>query len=69
MAHVSLGFIHNIYDWQWEAAESEYGRALELNPGLAEACHLYGILLAVLGQFVRAARLLTKARSKKIRQR
>jgi TolB-like protein/tetratricopeptide (TPR) repeat protein len=62
LAHVSLGFIHNICDWQWGAAESAYRRALELNPGLAEAYHLYGILLAVLGRFDRASTVFTKAR-------
>ena len=31
--HHALGIVLNYYDWDWEGAEQEYRRALELNPG------------------------------------
>ncbi|MEJ2719981.1 MAG: protein kinase [bacterium] len=31
-AHASLGAVHTFYDWDWEAAEREFIRALELVP-------------------------------------
>lgn len=46
-AHLSLGWILQLYDWQWESAEAEFDRALALNPSFAEAWHLKGISLAV----------------------
>jgi serine/threonine-protein kinase len=32
-AHIALGFIQYIYDWDWDAAEASYRRALGLRPG------------------------------------
>ncbi|HJZ78619.1 MAG TPA: tetratricopeptide repeat protein [Vicinamibacterales bacterium] len=43
LAHASLGFIHATYDWEWQNAEREFVRALELNPGDADARHWYAI--------------------------
>ncbi|GAF74993.1 unnamed protein product, partial [marine sediment metagenome] len=40
-AHVSLGLIKRRYDYDWVAAEREYKRALELNPGHAIAHYNY----------------------------
>ena len=36
-AHSSLGFIHTIFDWDWESASREFERALELNPNYSPA--------------------------------
>ncbi len=36
-AHTSLGWVLFIYDWDWEAANREFRRALELNPRYATA--------------------------------
>ncbi len=47
LAHLSLGWVLQIYDWQWEAALAELGLALEVNPSFAEAWHLKGIFLAL----------------------
>jgi TolB-like protein/Flp pilus assembly protein TadD len=48
--HVVLAWIHMIYDWQWEAAEREVQRALELNPGSVDAYHALGFVYAVTGR-------------------
>jgi serine/threonine protein kinase/Tfp pilus assembly protein PilF len=50
-AHTSLGLvlIHN--EWDWERAESEFKRAIELNPNYATAHHWYSIFLAMVGKF------------------
>jgi eukaryotic-like serine/threonine-protein kinase len=34
-AHIARGYLLHFYDWDWDAAASEYRRGLELNPGLA----------------------------------
>jgi tetratricopeptide (TPR) repeat protein len=46
-AHLSLAWIHMVYDWEWKAAEREVQQALQLNPGSADAYHLYGFVQAV----------------------
>ena len=49
-AHTSLAFCLDLYDWNWDSAEVEFKRAIELNPGYATAHHWYGWHLAVLGR-------------------
>ena len=49
-AHTSLAFILDLYDWDWESAEKEYKRAIELNPGYATAHHWYAWHLIVIGR-------------------
>jgi serine/threonine protein kinase/tetratricopeptide (TPR) repeat protein len=48
-AHASLAFTKSNYDWDWSAAEREFKRAIELNPGSATAHHFYGLALAYMG--------------------
>ena len=50
-AHVSLAFIAETHEWDWSAAEREYKRALELNPGDARAHHWYAGYLMYVGRF------------------
>ena len=50
-AHASLGNIKFYYDFDWTGGESEYRRAIALNPSYAEAHHLYGFLLVFQGRF------------------
>ncbi len=45
-AHAVLGLIIFWYDWDWQAAEKEYRRALELDPNSAEAHFGYAHLLS-----------------------
>jgi serine/threonine-protein kinase len=60
-AHSSLADIASGYDWEWTTAESEYRKAIQLNPGYAPAHHGYGILLVLQGRFAEGRIELNKA--------
>lgn len=61
-AHASLGLIAGNYDWNWEEAEREYRRAIELNPNYATAHHWYGeAFLALQGRFDEALAEMSRA--------
>jgi len=47
-AHSSLADVKFFYDWDWEGAEREYKRAIELNPGYAIARNNYAFYLTAL---------------------
>ena len=49
-AHTSLASIKAVADWDWQGAENEYRRAIELNPNYATAHHWYGAQLFILGR-------------------
>jgi TolB-like protein/DNA-binding winged helix-turn-helix (wHTH) protein/Flp pilus assembly protein TadD len=49
-AHTSLARIKAEYDWDWSGAESEFQRAIELNPSYATAYQWYGGVLATMGR-------------------
>jgi tetratricopeptide (TPR) repeat protein len=44
-AHTSLAAVEILHDWDWQGAEREFQRAIELNPNFAQAHHWYGNLL------------------------
>jgi serine/threonine protein kinase/tetratricopeptide (TPR) repeat protein len=48
--HNPLAFIKLNYDWDFSGAETEFKRALELNPGNANAHHWYAHYLIVAGR-------------------
>jgi TolB-like protein/DNA-binding winged helix-turn-helix (wHTH) protein len=50
-AHTALALIVQNYDWDWQTAEKEYRRAIELNPNYATAHHWYAEHLMWRGQF------------------
>jgi tetratricopeptide (TPR) repeat protein len=50
-AHVTLGDVRLLYDWDWAAAEKEYRHALDINPNLPDAQLGYATYLATLGRF------------------
>jgi TolB-like protein/DNA-binding winged helix-turn-helix (wHTH) protein len=50
-AHTSLAVIAQDYDWDWQTAEKEYRRAIELNANYATAHHWYAEYLAYQGRF------------------
>ena len=60
--HVALAWGKAVYDWDWSGAESEYKRALELNPGSASPHGTYGWFLAWMGRFDEALRETRRAR-------
>jgi TolB-like protein/Tfp pilus assembly protein PilF len=49
--HAALAFIAETYEWNWVTAEREYKRALELNPGDAQAHNWYAGYLTYVGRF------------------
>ncbi len=49
-AHASLAWSLFIYDWDWEGAEREFRRAIELNPRYASAHQWFAFLLSSRGQ-------------------
>jgi DNA-binding winged helix-turn-helix (wHTH) protein/TolB-like protein/Tfp pilus assembly protein PilF len=49
-AHATLGFLKMFHYWNWEEAESELKRSIELNPNYAPAHHWYAELLAIQGR-------------------
>ncbi len=61
-AHVALALILENYDWDWNTAEKEYRRAIELNPNYATAHHWYAEFLMWRGRFDEALRESESAR-------
>jgi TolB-like protein/DNA-binding winged helix-turn-helix (wHTH) protein/tetratricopeptide (TPR) repeat protein len=61
-AHVALALILENYDWDWNSAEKEYRRAIELNPNYATAHHWYAEFLTWQGRFDEALRESESAR-------
>jgi len=49
-AHASMGYSLLSFDWDFAAAEREFKRALELNPGYATAHHWYAHYLLATGK-------------------
>jgi TolB-like protein/DNA-binding winged helix-turn-helix (wHTH) protein/Flp pilus assembly protein TadD len=61
-AHTALALIVQNYDWDWQTAEKEYRRAVELNPSYATAHHWYAEHLMWRGRFDEAFRESERAR-------
>ncbi len=61
-AHASLAFAKLHYDWDWPAAEKEFKRAIELNPGYATAHQWYAEYLAAMGRYDEALKEINRAR-------
>ncbi len=61
-AHTALALIVQNYDFDWVSAETEFQRAIELNPNYATAHHWYAEHLALLGRFDEAFRESERAR-------
>ena len=53
-AHNSLAQIKQLHDWDWAGAESEYKRAIELNPNLVFAHISYAYCLGLIGRLDQA---------------
>jgi TolB-like protein/Flp pilus assembly protein TadD len=62
-AHASLAYALDLYAWNWAAAETEYKRAIQLNPGYPTAHQWYSWHLLMMGQNREGIRELRKAES------
>lgn len=60
-AHASLAWAAVHHDYDFLAAEREYERSIELNPGYATAHQWFGIFLAAVGRFEEAITELQRA--------
>jgi serine/threonine protein kinase/Flp pilus assembly protein TadD len=49
-AHIALGWVGLLYDWEWRTAEDELKKAIELAPNNSEAHIAYANLLSHLGR-------------------
>ena len=61
-AHTALALIVQNYDWDWQTAEKEFRRAIELNPNYATAHHWYAEHLMWSGRFDEALQESERAR-------
>lgn len=61
-AHAALALVVQNYDWDWQTAEKEFRRAIELNPNYATAHHWYAEHLMWRGRFDEALRESEEAR-------
>ncbi len=62
-AHTSLGWIKTLYDWDWAGAETEFKRAIELNPNYATTHHWYGLFLSTQGRWDQGLEEMEKAQT------
>jgi len=56
-AHTSLAFSSLYFDWDWQQTESEFKRAINLNPNYAQAYSWYAMYLTLMGRFEEAAEM------------
>jgi tetratricopeptide (TPR) repeat protein len=61
--HAALALVKECYDWDWEGAQREYERAIELNPNYATAHHWYAIHLLGMRRYPQAITEARKAES------
>ena len=59
--HTTLGFVHENM-WQWEEAEAEFKRSIELNPNYPTAYHWYSIYLKSTGRNDEARAAIARAK-------
>jgi tetratricopeptide (TPR) repeat protein len=62
-AHASLGLILFWYEWDWSGAESEFRRAIQLNPNYATGHQWFASYLLAMGSFEEALSELTRAQA------
>jgi serine/threonine-protein kinase len=60
-AHTSLASIKAVTDWDWQGAENEYRRAIELNPNYPTAHHWYAAQLFIVGRLDEGLQEIKKA--------
>ncbi len=60
-AHATLGLIASLFDWNWDLAEKEFQKAIELNPNYATAHQWYSEYLSIIGEKEKARKHIEKA--------
>jgi len=60
-AHSSMAFVRLYHDWNWQAAESEFKRAISLAPKYATTHEWYGMYLSCMGRFNEAVAEMKRA--------
>jgi len=60
-AHLAMGWIFSNYDWDWAAADISYRKALELEPGNAQALRAFGLQEMLFGRWSEAVDATKKA--------
>lgn len=53
-AHIALGRVRHLFEWDWSGAEAAFRRGMELNPGSSHALWIYGNYLTSMGRFEEA---------------
>ncbi len=53
-AHTSIALVKENFEWDWKGAETDYRRAIELNPNYATTHHWYALNLLIRGLFERS---------------
>jgi eukaryotic-like serine/threonine-protein kinase len=61
-AHIALALVREAYDWDWPGAETEFKRAVQLDPNSATAHQWYGDFLIRVGRLDEAKAELKKAK-------
>ena len=60
-AHAAMGYVKLTYDWDWMGAESEFKRAIELNPSYALAYLYHSLYLTIMGHHEEAIETIKRA--------
>jgi serine/threonine protein kinase/tetratricopeptide (TPR) repeat protein len=59
--HLSVAMIHWLYEYDWDSADREFKRAVELSSNYARAPQWYGLFLAEMGRFDEAVAMSKRA--------
>lgn len=62
-AHAAVASVKASFDWDWAGAETEYLRALELNPDYADGYRRYAALLSRVGRTSEAIKQIQRAQA------
>jgi tetratricopeptide (TPR) repeat protein len=49
-AHTTLALVNWLHDWDWDGADREFRRAIDLDPSYVTAHHWYGLYLGEMGR-------------------